>query len=242
MNHYLSTDQARMQAGAGGTVDIYRRIHKALRACIGDTLIRVGQVDTADAQQVAAVLAHVRTMANFCAGHLEHENRFVHPAIEARFPGASRPTVREHEHHASACRKLLALTAVAEQAKPNECEALIGQLYRDLALFMADNLVHMNAEETENNMILWATHSDAELLAIEQAIVGSLSAEEKAISMRWMIPALNPRERTVVMRGVQRTVPLHIFEGMLEGLRPLLETSDWNKLMASLATSERLAA
>ena len=45
--------------------------------------------------EVSAVLAQVRSMASFCAGYLDHENRHVHPAMEARLPGSAKlATVR----------------------------------------------------------------------------------------------------------------------------------------------------
>ena len=53
----------------------------------------------------------------------------------------------------------------------------VAELQRFLAQFVAENLTHMNVEESWNNAVLWETHSDAELIAIEQAIVASLSPE-----------------------------------------------------------------
>lgn len=242
MNHLMNTDPDQMQSNAAGPVDIYRRIHKALRACICDTLMRLGRLDCGDAQEVSAVLAQVRSMAAFCVGHLEHENRHVHTAMESRFPGSSKPSSREHEHHATACRKIIGLAAVAEQARAIDREALVAKLYRDVALFLADNLVHMHAEETENNTMLWATHTDEELLAIERAIVGSLTPDEKKVSMRWMIPAMHPHERIEMLEGMRRSAPPHVFDGMLESLKPLLLAQDWHKLMAGLRGAGRLAA
>lgn len=241
MNH-MDTEFDQMHTNPAGPVDIYCRIHKALRACIGDTLQRLGRLDCDDTLEVVAVLAQVRGMASFCAGHLEHENRHVHPAMEARLPGSAKVAAGEHEHHASACRKIVALAAVAEQSRAADREALVARLYREVALFLADNLVHMHMEETDNNTILWATHTDDELVAIEQAIVASLSAQEKAMSMRWMIPALRPHERVALLETVRRGAPPQAFEAIMEGLKPLLLATDWSKLMAGLKRGPRLAA
>jgi hemerythrin-like domain-containing protein len=217
-----------------GQVDIYRRIHKALRACLCDTLARVGRMDSGDPQEVSAVLAQVRSMAAFCESHVTHENEFVHTAMEARFPGSSEAIAAEHEQHRQACRKIAALAGDIEQARSAERPAVAGKLYQYIALFLADSLVHMNAEETEHNTLLWATHSDAELVAIEQAIVASLTPEEKALSMRWMLPSLNPAERIELLEGMRRGMPAEAFSSMLVEIRALLAPGDWRKLSAGL--------
>lgn len=222
--------------------DIYRNIHKALRAYTADTMVRLGRVDHEDTEELTAVLAQVRELATFTAGHLFHEDRFVHPAMESRAPGSSKDCAGEHEHHDHACRKLISLAASAVQASVDERPLLIKQLYQQLNVFFAESLVHMHAEETENNAVLWATHSDAELAAIEQALVASLTPEEKGIGFRWMIPALNPQERAQLLAGVRRGVPAPVFEGMLGQVRGLLTEREWAKLATALQLEVKLAA
>lgn len=222
--------------------DIYRNVHKALRACMCDTLTRVGRLDGGDAQEVREVLGQVRGMAAFCAGHLEHENKFVHTAMEARLPGSSELTAADHGHHVVACEKLLAFADAAELADGAARDAAILQLYRYLALFVGENLTHMNIEETENNATLWATYADTELIEIEQAIVTSLSPEEKMASARWMVPALNPEERAELLKGMMQAAPKPVFDRMLAQIEPHLSDTDWDKLMLALRPVEALAA
>lgn len=223
-------------------VDIYRRIHKALRFCMCDTLARVGRLDSGDRNEVSAVLAQVRSMAAFCANHVAHEDTFVHPAMEARFPGTAKATAAEHAHHKYACRKIVALSDAVHNAGPAERAALVNQLYHYMALFVAESLVHMNAEETDNNTLLWATHSDDELLAIQAAIMASMTPEDKAVSMRWMLPALNPSERLALMEEVLKDVPSEFYNEMLAGMQPFLSPSDWRKLTIGLHGDHKLAA
>lgn len=236
MNHAQHTPSAQHFA----RLDIYHRIHKALRHCLADTLLRVGRLDCADPRDVASAMAQVRSIAAFCSSHLDHEDDFVHPAMEARRPGSAHQTEREHLHHAAACDRLAELADAVEQARAPASRALAGKLYRALALFFAESIVHMDMEETGNNAVLWATHSDDELLAIEHAIVASLGDEERATTMRWMIPALTPSERLALLEGVRRQAPAPVFDAMVAGLQPLLGARDWDKLREALA--EPLAA
>jgi hypothetical protein len=237
-------DAEKMQSdsSAPSRFDIYRYIHKAVRAFMCDTLIQVGNADGADAEEMTRVIARVRGLVAFCVSHLEHENDFVHAAMEARCPGSSDATAGDHVHHADACEKLAALADAVEQAASGGRNEKMTQLYLYLALFVAENFTHMNVEETENNTALWATHSDEELIGIEHAIVASLTPEENAITLRWMIPALNASERAEFLRGVLRTVPAPVFDGMLASVKPHLTTGDWEKLMGALRPGELLAA
>jgi hypothetical protein len=238
MNHTLHAHSAQPFE----RFDIYHRIHKALRACMADALLWI-RLDCADPRDVAAAMAHVRGIAAFCASHLEHEDDFVHPALEARRAGAAQQTEREHVHHAGACARLAELADAVEAAHaPVASQALARQLYRALALFFAESVVHMDMEETDNNATLWATHSGEELLAIEHAIVASLSDQQRGVTMRWMIPALTPSERLALLDGVRRQAPAAAFSAMLAGIRPLLVANDWRKLCEGLERAEPLAA
>lgn len=223
-------------------VDIYRRNHKALRACMCDTLVRVGALDASDRREVTIVLTQVRAMAVFSSTHIAHEDTFVHPAMEARFPGTAKATAAEHAHHRYACRKIVALADAVHKAGIDERALLLTQLYHTIALFVAETLVHMNAEETDNNTLLWATHTDEELTRMEQAIAASMTPEEKAVSLRWMLPALNADERVELMEAVLQDVPSEFYNEMLAGMQPLLSGTDWRKLTLALHGEQRMAA
>jgi hypothetical protein len=222
--------------------DIYRPIHKALRNCMSDTLVRVGNADGADDAELAGVLAQVRVLASFCTMHLAKENRFVHVAMEARRPGSSAQIAAEHEHHEWALEKLTGLAGEVEAAHGAGRDVALLRLYRYIAVFVADNFMHMNVEETDHNAVLWATHSDAELLHLEQAIVGSIPPEDKALAMRWMLPALSHGERVALLSGMRAHMPPPAFDGILGIARQYLREADFRKLSDALNAAEPLAA
>lgn len=234
MNQFQPVAQQRL--------DIYRPIHKALRSFICDTMLRVGRLDCADANETAQVLAQARAMATFYIGHMQHEDHFVHPAMEAHGPGSSDAIELEHGHHEAACQKIVALATEAEQAIGADREVLVHQLYQRIALFLGETLEHMHVEETDHNAVLWKHYSDAEILAMDHAIVASLSDEEKGLGMRWMLPALSPSERLQLLKGMQCAVPPQVFAGMCAFFETLLAPADWRKLTAALEFDERLAA
>ena len=225
-----------------GRYDMYAIIHKALRMFMCDTLVKVGNVDTNDTEETGACLAQVKSLIDVCNSHLHHENDFVHAAMEARRPGSSQEIAKEHEHHLWAIGELGELVVAVETAAASERAEAMSRLYRYLALFVAENFTHMNVEETEHNAVLWATHTDGELIAVEQALVAAIPPQESAIIMRWMIPAMTASERAEKLSGIQRHAPPPVFGMLLEIARENLPGKDWVKLQQDLKLAEPLAA
>jgi hypothetical protein len=216
--------------------NIYANPHKALRMCMGECLAAAGRVDPHDGADVAALAARVRDLLAFCRTHLEKEEHHVHAVMEARRPGSSAAIAEDHREHLVAIARLESGVRALESASARGRAAAATQLYRDLALFMADNLVHMHAEEVDNNEALWAAYTDEELLAVEQRLVASIPPEMLQMALRWMMPAMNPAERAVLLKGVRATAPAPAFAAVLAGVTPLLTEGERGKLERALAS------
>ncbi len=219
---------------SAGRYDMYALVHKGLRNFMADVLAAVGRMDPHDEAEVAATLAAVRGLLEAARVHLEHENRFIHPALEARRPGSSAGAARDHREHVFAAAALAADLAAVERATGEARVAAALALYRRLALFVAENLTHMHLEEIQNNAALWAAYSDEELLAIEQALVVAIPPESKMASVRWMVSAGSAPERAALLTRIQRGGPPEAFRAILAAVRPGLSERDWAKLTAAL--------
>ncbi|MEZ5668821.1 MAG: hemerythrin domain-containing protein [Alphaproteobacteria bacterium] len=218
-----------------GRVDLYGAIHKALRMVMGDTLVALGRADADDPASVAGTLAQVGRLVDFCAGHLEHEDAFVHPALAARATDWSGRTAGDHEHHAAAFAELRAGIAAVEAASGSvERGAALARLYRRVAVFVGDNFLHMEVEESENNAALWKHYSDAELIAIHQALVASLPPAAMAEAMQAILLAAAPAERAATLDMLRRSAPEPFYDAMLEAIRPRLSQQDRHKLALAL--------
>lgn len=216
--------------------DIYADIHKALRAMMADTLVAAGRTDVHDAAQLHALRERVLTLCHACACHLRHENAFIHPAMQAQRPGSARQSTADHAEHLLAITELRRLVSVlsATDPAPGQAEQAARALYRALALFMAENIVHMHAEEVEHNPVLWACYSDAELLALQERVTASLAPADHLMFMRWMVPAIPPPERTALMAAVQATAPPPALAAVLDAVQPHLSARDWQQLTGAL--------
>lgn len=223
----LAERRERQQAvAAGPRVDMYTLVHKGIRAFLGATLETVGRMDSYDPVEVAHAIAEVRSLGKFLRAHLHHENQFVHPALEARLPGAARRTASDHVEHERALERLESAALAVEKADDAARPGAALSLYRELALFAAENLEHMHFEETGNNAQLWAAYTDAELGRIHGAMLASIKPEIFSLGLRWMLPAMTPAERAEFAS--------HLPAEAVPGLRGLLSERDWAKLSAAL--------
>ncbi len=211
--------------------DIYAGIHRALRLCMTDTLGRLGWLDCGDPVETTAALNQLDSLLAFCRKHLEHENSFVHTAIEARHPGRTQRVASEHGQH---LEEIAALQAEGAALRAAPAAPLALRLYRHLAVFIAENFHHMQVEETTLNEALWELYADAEIGAIHDRLVASLDPAEQALVLRWLTPALPPAERTAMFGGLREQMPPQAFAMVLEAARAALNHTAWTKLARSL--------
>ena len=221
--------------------DIYAPIHKALRNFMGDTLAAVGRLDVEDDTEVAETLDQVRGLLATLRMHLDAENRFVHLAMHDRDPGSADKTAVDHEGHEHAIERLESLAGEAQFRAGGLRGMAVAALYRELAVFVAENLEHMNYEETKNNEALWRTHSDEELRGIERAIVADLTPEKKMTVFRWMIPALPPAGRADLLAKLRQSAPAPVIDAVLQIAKRNLSDRDWAKLSGALGFMPKAA-
>lgn len=227
MQHVAATQQV-------PRFDMYGAIHKALRGFMADTLLAVGRMDVDDEPDLVRGLQRVFDLLEFCHQHLQHENNFIHPAMEARAPGSSTHIGAEHGEHVAHIERLSGMAGQVLRCPPAERPAAALALYHALSAFIAHNFEHMLQEEHEHNAVLQAHYGDAELLQIHDALVASIPPAEMMVVVRWMLPFMNPAERTAMMADMQAKAPAPAFQAALDVARPHLDEGEWAKLMRSL--------
>ncbi|MBL8278586.1 MAG: hemerythrin domain-containing protein [Pelomonas sp.] len=207
--------------------DLYAHIHKALRLAMCETLQQLGRMDIDDPLDLGASLGQLDALLDAARHHVEKENTFLHPAIEARRAGASAAIEAEHEEHLDSIATLRA-EAAALRAMPSPAAAQ--RLYRRFAGFVAHNFEHMAVEESRHNQALWAAYTDDELHALHGRILASIGPREMSEVLRWMIPALTPAERAELIGGL----PPEVKGPVMDSARALLNDAAWNKLSRAM--------
>ncbi|RZU47987.1 hemerythrin HHE cation binding domain-containing protein [Fluviicoccus keumensis] len=214
--------------------DIYRFIHKGLRAYLAETLLQVGRVDFEVYADLHRTMAELDGLLDFCESHLHHENTFIHPAMQAAVPGSADSMDAHHREHMTLIWELRELADRARACEPGAREGVLAALYRKLALFVADNLAHMDEEESRNNALLWRHYSDAQIIGIHDRLVASIPPEENAVAMQWMLTAFNPSERHRLLDSVRQEAPRPVLDGLLALARGVLPAPDWQKLQLAM--------
>jgi hypothetical protein len=183
---------------------------------------------------VADASGRVIALMALCEAHVQHENSFVHPAIEARTPGVCGEVAQDHVEHLHHIQRL---RAAAQQLPVLDAQLQAGALhalYLELSLFVADNLQHMHVEETRHNAALWSAYTDAELRAIHDALVATIPPADMMQVMRWMLPQMHALERLQVLGGMRQGAPAPVFQAVLDVVQPHLSPRDWAKLTQGL--------
>lgn len=209
--------------------DLYGPIHKGLRLGHVDLLVRLGQAAFDDGRP--RLLAELRAHLQIGADHLAHEEQFIHPALEARVPGAVAGLEAEHRQHRERFAGLEAAIAAVESAAPDQRPTLGRALYLEFSAFVAEDLEHMRHEEVETWPLLCAHYTDEELAGIEMQIIASLTPEQNIAVMRLMLPAMNRAERAGLLGGMKAGAPPEAYAAVIDlAARPTLPRSDFAEL------------
>lgn len=214
--------------------DMYVLVHKGLRAFMSDTLSLLGRTDWSDEHDALVATAQLRKLMETCFKHLQHEDEFIHSAMEVRRPGSAGDTLLDHVEHVMAIKAFLADAQELELLPIPLRQPLASEVYKRLAVFVGENFQHMAHEEAHNNGVLWAAYSDAELIEIHDRLVASIPPQEMGIVMRWMLPYANTHERAMLLGDMKSKAPAEAFDAVLDMLRPLVSRADWGKLMKAL--------
>ncbi len=215
-------------------IDMYTPIHKALRAFMSDTLVRLGSVDHDDDADRQRTLDQVDALLAQMKSHLDHEDRFVQTAIEARSAGAAGRTAHDHLDHLESISNLEDECRALRDARPESRPALGLSLYRHLGAFVAENLQHMLVEERENNAALWSHYSDAELGQVHDQLLASVPPAELMLCTRWMVVAMSVAELTGMFSAMRDKAPPAAFAMLLDVAREHMDSVRWAKLARAL--------
>jgi hypothetical protein len=215
--------------------NIYAVIHKALRLAMAETLPAVGRLDANDPREVSEGIVRVRDLVRFCKLHLDAEETFIHPALEARRPGTSARIASEHVEHLAAIAAIERAVEALARAPGAARSAAAFALYAELGKFVGENFVHMHVEETVHNAALWDAYTDEEILAIENAIKAHHTPEEMTFVLRWMLPAMTPAERAGMFTGLRKVAPPPVVEQMVALAKAHVDADAFDKLTLALA-------
>jgi hypothetical protein len=222
------------------THDIYAPVHKGLRMALSRLLIRLGAVDALERGAVATLMADLRAQMILSAAHLDHEEREIHAALEARAPGAAADLYADHDRHRASFTLIEMAIVAVEAATPDRRRAPLHRLYLAFTRFLADDLAHMAEEEEVILPVLQDLFTDGELMAIEGRIGACLTPDRMIAYAQLMIPASSPAERLALLTRAREGMirdgsQPEAFAGLLNfGAKPSLPRDQWEALVRDL--------
>lgn len=195
-------------------VDLYGPIHKALRWALARVLSRIGATSVTDDPEVSAVLTEVHDLIVALESHLAHEEELIHPAIEARRPGATGDLMDDHAEHANMLGGLRVLLAAIRSGSPATRPALWRALYLRFADLFAENIRHMAEEEEVIQPLLEELYTSQELGEIHDRLLASIAPDEMLAAMKIMLPANDFECRLAMLDGAKHAMPPEVFAGV----------------------------
>ena len=79
------------------TFDLYREIHKGIRAELFGVTGQAGSLDPADEAGRVALFGRVRALADLLESHAHHEDTIMQPAVEEYVPAVAEQVIADHE-------------------------------------------------------------------------------------------------------------------------------------------------
>jgi hemerythrin-like domain-containing protein len=212
-------------------VDLYREVHKGLRRALSEVVDVMGALDVADAEAVASLRARFADLDMMLTTHHAHEEigRLGELIAEHVDADIARSIQDAHDWSDAALADLR--NRVARLQSDHDAAAL----YDAAVEFVAGYLAHMNDEEHVVMPALNAGADPEELGRIVMQIRMSVPPPEMCTFLRYMLPAMNPDERTTTLGGMKMGAPPEVFDMFWSSAERSLTKRDLAAVEASIA-------
>lgn len=200
-------------------VNIYGFPHKGLRNGLGKLSFLIGNLDFSSFDEVSEVVNLTTELSELLSLHLNSEEEFVLPPLNAKVPGSA-----DHNHDDHLAMEALEKEMVAAikelEASPNFTTQ--EKAYNLVNNFIREYFRHMAEEEFELNKIIWENFSNEEILGWQEQILSKLSPEQFFKWFKFIIPALNPLEQKIMLGGFKENAPIEAYKNTINNLKPFV--------------------
>ena len=218
-------------------VDLYRDIHKGIRAELFAVTSTAGSIDPSDRCDRAALSDHITSVAGVLESHAHHEDAVIDPVLERHLPDLASEINDDHERLERMFSSITDLGTAIVDVASSEQRRLLQLLHLDLARFTSSYLEHIDLEERVVMQRLPELVGVEEIAAMHGAIVGSIPPDEMARSLAFMLPAMNIDDRAELFGGLRLAAPPEAFDATMGLARSVLRSSDFVALVDRLAVT-----
>lgn len=197
-------------------VDLYRDIHKGIRAELFALTSTAGSLDPTERDDRSALADHVHGVAAVLESHAHHEDSVIDPVLAEHFPGLAERARRDHDVLERRFARLVDLADAFVDVTTADDRRLGHLLHLELAGFTSAYLVHQELEEREIMPLLERRLGVEVTAGMHAAIVGSIPPDELARSLAFMLPAMNVLDRVEMLAGIRAAAPAPAFDAVVD--------------------------
>ena len=214
---------------------IYQNIHKAVRHIMYSTALTLGSADFRDQKSMQFSLEQLRATIALLQEHAGHEENFVHPDLESRVPGITKPFEENHQDDERLFDRMRELGSQIEAVGDADQKVALGnQLYGIFNTYIGDYLGHLDREEAELEQALWDNFTDEELAEIDHRLMGSVPHERMGLWVDLIGKSWNASDLTTLLAGMKQSAPPEAFAGMLGMMEQATPAATWETVRRAL--------
>jgi len=214
-------------------MNIFAFAHKGLRLALSKLTILAGKTDYSNSNSLHAIKSLTAEVLELLRLHAAAEDNIILPALEKRAPKSTARILADHQDLEGSIAVFSAqLDAITTSSPPGQGAGFYVALFH----FYANYLIHMSMEETEINPVIWDHFTDEEIMAWQGEIMTSLSQEQILSFYKYMVPALNPQEQTVLLGGFKTSSPVEEFDAVMTILEGIMSDREYSLLQSMLSS------
>jgi Hemerythrin HHE cation binding domain len=217
--------------------NLFRPIHKGLRAMIYNMGAQLQSTDFADVDASNAMLSVLAENLDLAVGncalcllyaHSKHEEDDFFRPLRPIDPDVVALMMKEH---AEVGRRVRNLSSVCEELKREVTPARrieVGdRVNQDANDLFAYYLQHMNNEEATMVPVMWEHFTDEQLRRIRADYHLRTPPRRFEVWMRWTLPALNLHELVVLFRGLKEDGPPELLAHLARLANETVDPTRW---------------
>jgi len=204
-------------------MNIYGFPHKGLRNLLSQVSLLSGNTDYSNAVSLEKLKDLTTELVTLLDLHVHSEEDVLLPALEVKVPGSTRENVEEHEQLEKEIKDFdEKMKNITVDSTPDSGVKFYESVYN----FHSKYIAHMAMEESEINPVIWANLADEELMELQGQIMASLSPDNIMMWFKYIVPALNPFERTIILGGFKENAPAEFFDQVLNMLKEYMSENE----------------
>jgi hemerythrin-like domain-containing protein len=206
--------------------------HKGLRLALSRLVVVSGNTDYSDDSSLNALKTLAKEVIELLHFHAVAEDSVILPALEERVPGSTATNVEDHrvleDEISEFAEQLEGITIASVPASG-------AKFYESVTRFFANYINHMAMEESDMNALIWKNFSDEEIMSWQGRIMSTLTPAQISSFFKYMVPALNPFERNIMLSGFKANAPAEFFNSVIGMLKEHMTESEHSQMVARLS-------